>query len=416
MARTQRKTAIEAGLKTESPIEEPDVIISPPKVEISHREVRTWKEERTVDDIEDEEIDDVEDDSPEEIQPSPDDPIAKVLSEIAGSRSNWSLQVARLPNYDRDNRTDPKSRRHCGVLSIPDADYLKEERFLEDLQHKFARGVNGNWFLMCVRRDNRNFAYLPPVCVEPPLPEVMAAKAAETQNGTPINIYNPQTPTVDGFKTFISQAKQFAELRDLLLPAGFQAAQPTNQQAPPQTTENALLTLLNSDDELLAQATGKLRKLFRGDGAAAEEKGPWDAVVALLTSPTLPQTLGMLAQQFRQTTGNPAPQAQPIEVAPPPMPPDQMMYMRLLHILTATMRLNADTEPVVDALIGFIRFFPEHQNDAENLLNTETQQLLAMLPQFYQPASEVVGLSHAAEWVEKLKVAYFGEPEEEPKQ
>lgn len=415
MARTAKKTATEAGLKAESLIEEPDVITPPSKVEISHREVRTWKEERTVDDIEDEEIDDVEDDSPEEIQPSPDDPIAKVLSEIAGSRSNWSLQVARLPNYDRDNRTDPKSRRHCGVLSIPDADYLKEERFLEDLQHKFARGVNGNWFLMCVRRDNRNFAYLSPVCVEPPLPEVMAAKAAETQNGAPINIYNPQVPTVDGFKQFISQAKQFAELRDLLLPVGFGTAQPVATNNEPLTDEKALLHILNREGDIVDNVASKLKGLMRNGGGGGEEKNVWDVVVAALTSPTLPQTIAMITQQFRQAAANPAPQAQPTEPPPQAIPPDVAAYHRLLGVITNTMRINGDVNIALNALDGFVALFPEHSANAEGFLTADTQHLLAMFPSVFPPSTEVVGMPHAAEWIDKLKAAYLGE-EEEPKQ
>lgn len=420
MARTAKKTQVEAGLGFESPAEEAVEAQSPPMVKETHRVVRTWAEEKPISEFEEEDFDETEEEPAEEIAPSPDDPIAKVLNEIAGSRSNWSLQVARLPNYDRDNRTDPKSRRHCGVLSIPDADYLKEERYLEDLQHKFARGQNGNWFLMCVRRDNRNFAYLPPVCVEPPLPEVMAAKAAESNGSAPINIYNPSVPAVDGFKQFIAQAKQFAELRDLLFPGGPVAAVPaSNAHNEPLTDERALLHILNREGDIVDSVTSKLKGLLRNGNGGSEEKGVWDVVVAALTSPTLPQTIQMLVQQFRdaapphQTNPNQAPPTH----QPQQPPPDVLMIQRLRQILVETLKLNGDVAPVLRAIDGLVMYFPQHQFTVENLMNADTQQLLATLPQMYPPAAEAVGLPHAAEWIERLKAEYFGEGEgEDPQQ
>lgn len=410
MARTAKKTQAEAGLGFESPAEEVVEAQSPPMVKENHRVVRTWVEEKPISKFEEEDFDETEEETAEEVAPSPDDPIAKVLNEIAGSRSNWSLQVARLPNYDRDNRTDPKSRRHCGVLSIPDADYLREERFLEDLQHKFARGQNGNWFLMCVRRDNRNFAYLSPVCVEPPLPEVMAAKAAEINGSAPINIYNPQTPQVDQFKQFINQAKQFKEVFEL-----WPNSNPAQQAAPannnePLTDERALLHILNREGDIVESVASKLKGLMRNGSGGSEEKGVWDVVVAALTSPTLPQTIAMLAQQFRAAV--PPEQAQQPQ-QPPPMqqPPDVLMVQRLSQILVETMKLNGDVAPVLRAIDGLVMYFPQHQFTVENLMNADTQQLLATLPQMYPPAAEVVGLPHAAEWIEKLKAEYFGDGE-----
>lgn len=412
MARTAKKTQsiVENGLA-----EEPDKDFepqTPPTVKETHRVVRTWQEEKPISEIEDDDLDDSEEGASEEIAPSADDPIAKVLSEIAGSRSNWSLQVARLPNYDRDNRTDPKSRRHCGVLSVPDADYLKEERFLEDLQHKFARGQNGNWFLMCVRRDNRNFAYLPPVCVEPPLPEVMAAKAAENPN-TPINIYNP-APSVDPFRQFIAQAKQFKEVFELW-PTGNGPNQPATAQAnEPLTDERALLHILNREGDIVESVASKLKGLMRNGSGGNEEKGVWDVVVAALTSPTFPQTIGLIAQQFRaaQPVANPS----PVEPTPPPMPPDVAAYHRLLGVLTGSIKLNGDVNDALAALDGFVALFPEHAANVGGFLNAEPQQLLQALAQFHPPAAEVVGLPHALEWIARLKAAYFNDGEAEEQQ
>ena len=77
------------------------------------------------------------------------------------------------------------------------------------------------------------------------------------------------------------------------------------------------------------------------------------------------------------------------------------------------LRLNSDVATVLPALDGFVELFPEHRGSVEGLIAAETNQLLGMLPQFFPPAAEVVGLPHAPEWVGKLKAVYFGEGEGE---
>lgn len=415
MARTRKKTETvrkedtflgdESGLITEKPV----------VVTERHRVVREWSENKPVGD--DDETFDDDDDIETAVEEAIElDPIALVAQEMASSQHNWTLRVDRLPEYETTGKSGVGFRKFCGFVPIPSAEWLRDQCYLEEIQSKWARTGECNSFAICIRKGSVIFRYLPIVSVEPApnnsLPGINGLPV--DANGSTINVYgNHQNPT-DLMEAFTKQFGAFQKLQAAMLPPWVKNLDPTALMQPPTanpapaTTEGALLTLLNSEDELVSQAVGKLKKLFRGDGASVEEKGPWDAVVALLTSATLPQTISTLAQQFRapqqhQATGNQPPDT------PPPMPPDVVAQQRLLAVLTNAMRLNSDVATVLPALDGFAELFPEHRNNVEGLIAADTQQLLGMLPQFYQPAAEVVGLPHAVEWVEKLKAAYFGE-------
>ena len=408
MAKTAQKKVANDADTEENPPTVIDVELKPvprPTVIENHQVVRRWKEEKPLDEVEEDEFDDDEgNEGGDDVDIAADDPIAKVLSEIAGSRSTWSVSVSRLPNYDKDNRTDPKSRRFAGSLSIPDAEYLKEERYLEDLQQKFARGQNGNWFLMCVRRDNRNFAYLPPVCVEPPAPEMMAAKAIEN---TPINIFNPQQNPGDMMDAMLKQFEKFNKLQAAMLPPWMKdiqlpTAAPVSSTGNDQLTdEKALLHILNREGDIVDAVVGKLKGLMKGN-SAGEEKSWADVAVAALTSPTLPAVISQLVAQFR------APMANPVEAPQPHQPPpDVAAYQIVIRRLIDSLKLNGEVESVIAAIDGFLNLFPQHQMSVEGLINLPPEQALQMLAQVEPLAAEAVSLPHAVEWIQRLRDAYF---------
>lgn len=389
----------------------------PPTVREKHTVVTQWVQQKPLgaEPIVEADSDDEDD---EDFGFVPDDPIAEVVEEMAESSLDWSLAVYRLPGFEENGKAGAGHRKFSGAISIPSPEWLRNQFHLEEIQRKFAREGMSNYFAIEARKGNRIKKTLGVVAVEPlPASHVPGvAGLGVDPNGSTINVYGNQPSQSEMLKSMLEQVSLAQKLGDAFTPAWIKKLDPTllfQQQAiaanpAPATTESALLTLLNSEDELVTQAVGKLKKLFRGDGASIEEKGPWDAVVALLTSPTLPQTISTLAQQFRapqqhQVTGNQPPDT------PPPMPPDVVAQQRLLAVLTNAMRLNSDVATVLPALDGFAELFPEHRNNVEGLIAADTQQLLGMLPQFYQPAAEVVGLPHAVEWVEKLKAAYFGE-------
>lgn len=422
MPRTKKK--VETVLNQDTFSEDLPVALDeePPTVREKHTVVTQWVQQKPLGAEPVTETDDDGDDD-DSLELAPDDPIAEVIEEMAESSLDWSLAVYRLPGFEENGKAGAGHRKFSGAIPIPSPEWLRNQFHLEEIQRKFAREGMSNYFALEARKGNRIKKTLGVVAVEPlPPTNVPGINGLPVDpNGSTINVYGNQQNPADLMETFTKQFTTFQKLQAAMLPPWVKNLDPTalmQQQPPanpaPNTTEGALMTLLNADDELLNQAVGKLRKVFRGDGASAEEKGPWDAVVALITSPTLPQTIQMLAQQFRvpqpdQATGNQPPDS------PPPMPPDVLAQQRLLAVLTNAMRLNSDVATVLPALDGFAELFPEHRGMIEQFLSAEAEQLLTALPQFFPPAAEVVAMPHAKEWVQKLKAIYFGEENEEPK-
>lgn len=411
MPRTRKKTETvlnqdtfsdeDAGLLTEKPV----------VVTERHRVVREWSENKPVGDEgsdDDDGIDDVVEDVAEI------DPIALVAQEMASSQHNWTLRVDRLPEYETTGKSGVGYRKFCGFVPIPSADWLRDQCYLEEIQSRWARVGECNSFAICIRKGSVIFRYLPIVSVEPAPATSLPGLGGVPVDGSTINVYGNQQNPLDMMESVAKQLAVFQKLQASMLPPWMKnfdpiAAIPQQQQPAAATTESALMTLLNSNDELVDVAVSKLRKLFRGEsGGGSEEKGPWDAVVALLTSPTLPQTISTLVAQFREPQNHQATANQPTDI-PPPVSPDVAAYQRLLTVLTNAMRLNGDVATALAALDGFTALFPEHAGNVEGFLAANTQQLLQGLVQFYPPAAGVVGLPHAVEWVEKLKTAYFGE-------
>lgn len=314
------------------------------------------------------------------------------------------LRIDRLPLYDINGQAGINAEREFLRTITCTENFFMTDDYLDTLR---TIGGTGTYWLTLRHKNNIVASWQE---------RIGGASQIEqaTIEGIPVAPGGAVDPSAM-MDAFMRQFEKFQKLQQAMLPPWMKQFNPAEMMQPvqsaPATTEGALMTLLNSDDELLNQAVSKLRKVFRGDGAA-EEKGPWDAVVALITSSTLPQTIQMLAQQFRAPQQHQAAANQPPD-SPPPMPPDVLAQQRLLAVLTNAMRLNSDVATVLPALDGFAQLFPEHLGMIEQSLSAEPQQLLGALPQFFPPAAEVVGLSHAVEWVEKLKAMYFGEPETE---
>lgn len=314
------------------------------------------------------------------------------------------LRIDRLPLYDSNGQAGINAEKEFLRTLTCTESFFTSDDYLDTLR---AIGGAGTYWLTLRHKNNIVASWQERIGGAPQVEQSTIEGIAAAPGGS----VDP-TAMID---VFWKQFDKFQKFQQAMLPPWMKELNPATMIMPqpnqPNTTEGALMTLLNADDELLNQAVGKLRKVFRGDGAAAEEKGPWDAVVALITSPTLPQTIQMLAQQFRAPQPNQATGNQPPD-SPPPMPPDVLAQQRLLAVLTNAMRLNSDVATVLPALDGFAELFPEHRGMIEQFLSAEPQQLLGALPQFFPPAAEVVGLPHAAEWVGKLKAMYFGEAEE----
>ena len=413
----------EVAEETAAPIEE----AQPPVVKEHHRVVRTWESKRPLDDPDDEiEIEDVEEEV--ETVSEPIDPIARLLHEIGASRSSWAMHVSRLPKYGRDERTDPKSRVFVGTLTIPDAQYLAEGKYLEDIQARFAKGQETNHFYCCVRKDNRNYSYLPVVSVEPPDP-ITAAKAQVENPGAPITIF--QTPQADGFDQFVKQAKRFAELRDLLFPQTMLE----KMQPPPQqhnealTTERALMHLVSQDQNMLDGIVGRLLKPSGG----AKEISFMELAFEAIKNDTLPKmikeakALLLETRSMQQLPDQPPLSPAPIgamnapPVAPAPMPavptppPASSNIPPEIQLLNFAVQAHVQGWPPKAAADWIIEF--EEQNPSvapyvTGFLGMQSDQALNWLTSTIPNAAHLADSPKAAEWIADLQAALNPEPDE----
>jgi len=416
MPRAKKKTESVLNQNTFVDVLDDEAPVETPTVREKHTVVTQWVQNKPLgsDAIADSDTND-EDDENFIDDLAADDPIAEVVEEMAESSLDWSLTVYRLPSFEENGKAGAGYKKFCGSIPVPSPSWLRHQQHLEEIQRRFARNGESNYFKIEARKGNRIKKELGVVAVEPlPTASVPGVALPVDANGSTINVYGNQQNPLDMMEAFTKQFATFQKLQNAMLPPWAKNIDPTaiTQQPAsvvPNTTEGALMTLLNSDDQLLTAATSKLRKLLKGGDDAQEEKSVWDFLTALVTSPTLPQTIQAAISQFRPQPGQ---ANQPTDTAPPTVPPDVAAYQRLLGMLVQAMRLNAPAQTALAALDGFTALFPEHQASVESFLSLETPQLLQMLAQTFPPAAEAVALPHATEWVDKLKAAYFGESDE----
>ncbi|MFN0108538.1 MAG: hypothetical protein ACKVZH_06755 [Blastocatellia bacterium] len=319
------------------------------------------------------------------------------LAKLGVTNQALKLRIDRLPQYEINGQSGINAEKDYIRTTACTEAFFDSDDYLEHLR---SFGPGTYWLTL---RGGKSI-------VAQWQERIGGAPQAQPSAENPgIEVYQPAAP-VDPMASLLKQAKQFSELRKLLAPES-ETLSRAAAKSEPQTTEQALLTLMNADSGLVDTVAGKLRGLLKGSGnnPGEAEKGWLDVLYMAIERDTLPKLINQFAVQFRPQQQAQATVSQPPDNTPPPMPPDVAAYQRLLTALTANMRANGDVSTVLTALDGFAALFPEHAANIEGFLSNDTQHLLGMLPQFYPPAAEVVGLPHAVEWVGKLKAAYFGE-------
>lgn len=402
----------------DSPVIEETESAPAPVVKEHHRVVRTWESKRPLNDEAEIEIE--EEDEEIETVDEPIDPIARLLHEIGASRSSWAMHVSRLPRYGRDERTDPKSRVFVGTLTIPDATYLEEAKYIEDIQARFAKGSETNHFLCCVRRDNRNYSYLPVISVEPPDP-ITAAKQQGENPGAPINIF--QTPQADGFDQFVKQAKRFAELRDLLFPQTMlEKIQPAPQQNNEAlTTERALMHLVSQDQGML---DGIITKMLK-PGGSAREISFMELAFEAIKNDTLPKMIREAKALLLETKNLPpdqspapfapgaplAPAPMPAAPTPPPAPSNMPPEVQLLNFAVQAHVQGWPAKAAADFIIEFEEQNPSVAPYVSAFLGMPADQAVQWLTSTIPQAAHLADSPKAAEWIAELQAAL--KPEDE---
>lgn len=309
------------------------------------------------------------------------------------------LRIDRLPLYDQNGQAGINAEKEFLRTTTCTESFFTSDEYLDHIR---AIGGPGTYWLTLRHKNNIVASWQERIGGAPQTETTMTGEVVSVQS-------NGQVDPSAMMDAFMRHFEKFQKLQNAMMPPWIRQMNPaelmqSSAQPVPATTESALLTLLNADDELLQTAVGKLRKVFRGDGAIAEEKGPWDAVVAALTSPTLPAVVSQVIASFRQQqpVENPATQPQPQQP-----PPDVAAYQIVIRRLIDSLKLNGEVENVIAAIDGFLNLFPQHQMSVEGLINLPPEQALQMLAQVEPMAAEAVALPHAVEWIQRLRDAYF---------
>jgi hypothetical protein len=193
---------------------------------------------------------------------APRDPIAAAVDEMSGGSSDWEILVYALPNYHIDKKADFQSREYVTKFVVPDASYLLDGTYLEDIQIGCADPGSSNWFAIAIRKDRKVFRWINGIKVRPLSPQQIAEKVKDGPAPMPgmfpsIASWNQRS---DGdFDKFFKMLKQMQSV-------GLMPALQAGQAAPPIDPEVAALQLIVKNPDVMETITGGLLRRFGGSG------------------------------------------------------------------------------------------------------------------------------------------------------
>lgn len=348
-----------------------------------------------------------EDDEEEEIAAAPappSDPIAELLAEIGASSASYAIVVSRLANFERDQRTDPRSRTYCGALSVPDADYLAEERYKEDIQLKWSRPGKANYFQCQIKKNGKNLVFLPNViAIEPLTPRELAEKEHAPAAPAPF-MYASENTSGGELKGFIKMAK---ELQGVGLFPNFAEMRATAPQSLPAATEMtdelAMLRIIKADDETRKKLFEGVRGLMNG---GEKQTGLVDIVMlALQNGPEIVKAISEIWQQ-----SNPSPlngtQAPAMMQAPPPAPAPPVVLtpvQELFNFVLSALERRAPVQMVASVIGQKADADREINQMVEAFLSASAQECLDWIVKEVPQAEHIANAPEAASWIDGLQ-------------
>lgn len=378
-----------------------------------HKVVRTYTKEVPLEDVEEASTandDDGDDDAEEglEIRRDPSDPIELLLREMGASQTNWFLTVHRLPNYDKDGRSDPMTKHvYCGKVTLT-AESIESGEYEQEIQNRWAREGKANHFRLQIKKKNRIFGYLPVLSLEPADPEIVI-KQQVTEASAP-QVYVPPNPQ-EAFTSFIKQAKQFAELREIFAPGSSLLPAAAPVASGPMTTESALVHLIATDETLIESIGSKLRGLITRTENGAREAGFIDLLLAAIQNDTLPKMIRetkSLIQEVQNVPSNaPPPNAPPAMSQIPstpaagPAPPGPEMI--LLQFAAGSCAAQSPPDSVANWVIEFEQNNPSTTFYINTFLGMAPQEALNWLVTIIPQAAPLLEQPHASPWIEALQ-------------
>lgn len=368
MPKRQQATTVEAPAEPQSAPPET------PRIKRHNQLVSEWEEIITP-----EQRDDHDDD----------DPFDAILAEIDLERRP-TLTVERLPNYERDGRTDSRAvRRYCGRIEFDPEEYRDRIQAIWGAGHYRCSLRDHQGRLRKVWDVHVEHAPPPPGAAPPPMPMVVQS--------------SPQQPDL---AALADVARQLAAIRRAMgwdqQPAP-PAPPPPEPVADKEDRRIELILNLLSRNETLGERV--LQRILGEDESPREE-----GFLATLAR-TLPEILALIRQTAQQQAA-PSPHAiQPPALADDETADEEEPYMTLIEQLVRALAHDVARGIVDRATVErgarwieeFERDYPQWLHLIRSLVNGTPDATLAALEMIYPDARGISTSPIARAWVAALQ-------------
>ncbi len=424
-----KKTAETPTKKVEVELVEPKKRRGRPLATQTHQIITQYSVEKPVDELVNEDEGEALE-VVEEAKPSPEETIEKFVEAMRDKASRWDLVVYRFPNYDIDARTDARAPGRERVGKIP----FNPKTYEDEITTLFARTGQVNVFLPEVRRDGDYYAWLPIYRTTPPPMSEIPPSYLTLQNGAAVTAPVPALPPVDPFEQMKKTLSLLADVRKLLPEQEYQqvTAQPQIN-----TTEQALLHIMNTNGEVVESITDKLKGLMRSKDSG-REIGIMDLILEAIKSDTFPKMITeakkllLEVRQVNEQQATPTPSNTPLASTPAPSiastsevaqpmpqtnqtndiltPPPEI---QLLNFAIESCARQAPIQETADRIDSYASLNPSVDVYLNLFVGLTPDQALQWLSQSIPQAIQVTQMPHARQWVEDLQKVLLEESEEQ---
>lgn len=338
------------------------------------------------------------------------DPFEEAVAEF-GAAQDIQLRVARLPNFERDGRSDSRAKQtFCGVLPFTDRDGYETE-----IQQRWGAGAyrveaRAGGRIIGAKVLQLEAAIAPVVAVSVPMPAVAPVPDLASLEERMIAGLERQAKLLKSLSApppapdFFEQLEKFETLRARVAPPVV-----TPSATPVQEDELTALIKQRLADKLLAQFDTDEAQT----GPALEtEPAPWWAQLVTPLISTLAPFALMGANyltsraQAAEQSASALPVLSAVSASEPQVKsePESDPMNHLLNDLIIAARANADVGPMVSQIRQFFAAHPFQAAMLTGLLGQKPAVLLKLL-QNQMPNLDIAGIPHAADWLGRLQVA-----------
>jgi len=384
-------------------------------------------------------------DQPSEIQ--------AFIEAMGGSSDRWEMDVYRLPNYARDGRIDPQSRKRCGRFNFT-------QEYEVEVQRRWARQTTANDFLVIVKRNGRYVlnGTMPVFSCEPAQAEDRIAPPVQQPGqpmpqviGIPYDDHGTQQ-VVDPMQQLKGLLQMQKMMREAMGPVEPSHAPLAQEKASPLDLE---VILAKNDRFISAISNSAIGKIM---GNAPEQKDEWaDVAKDLIKSGQAPEIIRALVQSVFQGFGTLMPMKGENEKSKAVQNGNQdrgvssateqgqleqgatasdqaitnsaaqndhsainagepiAAYQKMIADVLGFMEKNDPVDTAVSRVNAFLFIHPEFNETIDQTFGMDAPQLIATIGSL-PGADHLPWLPHSLKWVEEFQSKFYSGEEDKNEQ